>query len=87
MIIEMFGIYDQSVQRYIQVVPYENEEVARMNLKSAFLQGLLKVANLAEYPEKFDVYLVANFNDKDGTYENCQRRLVFNFGEFVNKEK
>lgn len=84
----MYGIYDLTVERYVQVLPFENDEVAKMGLKSAFLKGLIKVPNLVDYPEKFDVYNISKFDDITGHYEdNVQRRLVLNFGEFVNKEE
>lgn len=86
--VSIVGIYDQAINRYVQTMPFENSRVAEMSLKSAFLKGLIKIPNLPDYPNLFDVYEIASFDDKTGQYCNfSERRLVFNFGDSVDDKK
>lgn len=85
MINEIYGVYDQALEAFVQFVPCTNERSAKMTFEKMFKEKRLNIPMLYDYPNTYDVYLIATFNDNSGLFENVTpHKLLFNFGSLVD---
>lgn len=84
MISEIYAIYDEATEAFVQFVPCLNESVARMTFETLFKRKQLNVPMLYDYPNTFKVYKLATFNDKLGLFENLEHHeFLLDFGSLV----
>lgn len=84
MINEIYAIYDQATEAFVQFMPCMNERVARMTFEKLFKEKRLNVPMLYDFPNNFDVYQLGTFDDCLGIFENLdQRKLLLSFGSFI----
>lgn len=86
---EIYGIYDEATQAYVQSLPCINEKVAQMTFETLFKQRRFNIPMIYDYPNLFSAYKLAIFDDNKGTYENLsQPELFMTFGSIQeDKEK
>ena len=78
---EIYGIYDEATEAYVQFVPCINQRLAEMTFKKLYSEKRLNVPMIYDYPETFRVYKLATFDDNLGTFENVhQPELLLDFG-------
>jgi len=78
---EIYGIYDEASEAFVQFLPAINEKIARMTLEKMFNEKRLNVPLLYDYPNLFTVYLLGTFDDNKGLFENVPQHVhLLNFG-------
>ena len=78
---EIYGIYDEASECFVQFLPSLNEKIARMTLEKMYKEKRLSVPLLYDYPEQFKVYKLGTFDDNAGLFENVpQHILLVDFG-------
>lgn len=81
MINEIYGIYDEASEAYVQFIPCLNEKIARMTFEKLFKEKRLNVPLLFDYPNQFKVYKLATFDDNQGRFENVELPyMLLDFG-------
>lgn len=84
---EIYGIYDEATEAFVQFMPCLNEKLARMTFEKLFKERRLNVPMLADYPNLFTVYKLGTFDDNTGLFENVpQHVLLLNFGSISSAE-
>lgn len=82
---EIYAIYDDATEAFVQFMPAINEKVARMTFEKLFKEKRLNVPLLYEYPNNFKVLHLGLFNDNTGVFENSSHQdLLLDFGSLVN---
>lgn len=85
MINEIYGVYDDATEAFVQFVPCLNERVAQMTFTKLFNEKRLNIPMVYDYPNTFTVYKIATFDDNKGLFENLEHhQMLLNFGSFVN---
>lgn len=80
MIQEIYGIYDLAAECYVQILPAQNEAIARMTLTKLFKEKRLQIPLLYDYPNLYQVQRLAMYDDNKGKFENVESDLLLNFG-------
>lgn len=81
---EIYAIYDDASEAFVQFIPAINEHLARRAFESMFKNKLLKVPMLYDYPNSFKVYQLGTFDDNLGVFENLsQHKFLLDFGSLV----
>lgn len=85
MISEIYAIFDEASEAFVQFIPCVNEMLARRTFESMFKNKLLKVPMIYDYPESFKVYKLASFDDNLGVFENTSHHeFLLDFGSLIN---
>ena len=88
MINEVYAIYDDASECFVQFFNCQNEKIARMTFEKLFKEKRLNIPMIFDYPNTFSVHLIATFDDKTGLYENISpQKLIFNFGSLISLPK
>lgn len=88
MINEVYAIYDDASECFVQFFNCQNEKIARMTLEKLFKEKRLNIPMIFDYPNTYSVHLIATFDDKTGLYENISpQKLIFNFGSLITLPK
>ena len=88
MINEVYAIYDDASECFVQFFNCQNEKIARMTLEKLFKEKRLSIPMIFDYPNTYSVHLIAIFDDKTGLYENISpQKLIFNFGSLITLPK
>ena len=81
---QIYGIYDEATEAFVQYLPSINEKVARMTFEKLFKEKRLNVPLLYEYPNNFKVLHLGTFDDNLGTFENSVHQdLLLEFGSLI----
>lgn len=84
---EIYGIYDDSTEAFVQFLPSLNEKTAHMAFEKLFKEKRLNVPMIYDYPNIFSVYKIGIFDDNSGIFDNVPHALLLNFGSiFETKE-
>ncbi len=84
MISQIYAIYDEATEAFVQFIPCINESVARMTFQKMFKDKRLNVPMLYDYPNNFKVYRLASFDDNQGIFENeAHHVFLLDFGSLV----
>ena len=84
MLNEVYAIYDDASECFVQFINCQNEKIARMTFEKLFKEKRLQIPMLYDYPNKYTVYKVATFDDNKGLFENISPQLnLLNFGSLV----
>lgn len=84
MINEIYSIYDEASEAFVQFMPSLNENVARMTFEKMFRERRFNVPLLYDYPNLFKVYKLGTFDDNKGLFENCsQHQMLLDFGSLL----
>lgn len=84
MINEIYGVYDEASEAFVQYLPCLNEKVARMTFEKMFKEKRLNIPLLFDYPNQFKVYKLGTFDDNTGLFENTpQHILLLDFGSLL----
>lgn len=82
--LEIYAVYDDASEAFVQFVPCLNEKIARMTFEKMFKEKRFSIPMLYDYPNTFSVYRLASFDDNSGIFENeSQSHLIMNFGSLV----
>lgn len=82
---EIYGIYDDASECFVQFTPCLNEKCARLQLTQLFKYKKLSIPLLYDYPNLYSVYKLGTFDDNTGIFTNDEHHsLVFNFGSIDN---
>lgn len=73
---EIYAIYDEATEAFVQFMPSINEKVARMTFEKLFKEKRLNVPLLYEYPNNFKVYHLGSFDDNKGLFENLEHHVM-----------
>ena len=73
---EIYAIYDEATEAFVQFLPSINEKVARMTLEKLFKEKRLNVPLLYEYPNNFKVYHLGSFDDNKGIFTNLAHHVM-----------
>ena len=85
MINEVYAIYDDASECFVQFFNCQNEKIARMTFEKLFKEKRLNIPMIFDYPNTYSVHLIAIFDDKTGLYENISpQKLIFNFGSLIS---
>ena len=78
---EIYAVYDEASQAFVQFVPAINERIAKMNFEKMFKERRLNIPLLYDYPDTFKVYHLGSFDDNTGIFKNLpQQELLLDFG-------
>lgn len=78
---EIYAVYDEATEAFVQFMPSLNEKVARMTFEKLFKEKRLNIPLLFDYPNQFKVYKIGSFDDNTGIFENVpQHVLLLDFG-------
>lgn len=78
---EIYGIYDEASEAFVQFIPCQNEKIARMTMETMFKQKRISIPMIYDYPNTFKVYCLGTFDDNLGLFENLpQHRILLDFG-------
>ena len=84
MITQIYAIYDEASEAFVQFIPCLNEQVAKMTFTKMFKDKRLNVPMLYDYPNTFKAYQLGTFDDNAGLFENLpQHKLLLDFGSLV----
>lgn len=84
---EIYAIFDEATEAFVQFVPCINNRVAEMTFTKLFKEKRLNVPMIYDYPNTFKVYKLATFDDNLGIFENVPHHeflMDFNFGPTVS---
>lgn len=73
---EIYAIYDEATEAFVQFMPSINEKVARMTFEKLFKEKRLNVPLLYEYPNNFKVYHLGSFDDNKGLFTNLEHHVM-----------
>lgn len=80
---EIYGIYDEATEAFVQFLPAVNEKLAKMTLEKLFKEKRLSVPMIYDYPNNFKAYKLGSFDDNSGLFENIpQQHMLLDFGVF-----
>lgn len=86
MLNEVYAIYDDASECYVQFINCQNEKIARMTMEKLFKERRLQIPMLYDYPNTYSVYQIATFDDNSGIFENINPcKLLLNFGSLVTE--
>ena len=78
---EIYGIYDEATEAFVQFLPAVNEKLAKMTLEKLFKEKRLSVPMIYDYPNNFKAYKLGSFDDNNGLFENIpQQQMLLDFG-------
>lgn len=78
---EIYAVYDEASEAFVQFLPALNEKIARMTFEKMFKEKRLNIPLLYDYPNLFKVYQLGTFDDNKGIFENVpQQVLLLDFG-------
>lgn len=78
---EIYGIYDEATEAFVQFLPVVNEKLARMTLEKLFKERRLNIPMIFDYPNNFKAYKLGTFDDNTGLFENLpQQVMLLDFG-------
>lgn len=78
---EIYAVYDEASEAFIQFMPCLNEKIARMTFEKLFKERRLNIPMIQDYPNCFKVYQLGTFDDNTGIFENLpQQKLLLDFG-------
>lgn len=81
---EIYGIFDEATEAFVQLMPALNEKTARMNVEKMFKDKRFNIPMLYDYPNNFKILLLAIYDDNSGLFENVpQQKLLLDFGSLV----
>lgn len=81
---EIYAVYDEASEAFVQFLPALNEKIARMTFEKMFKEKRLNIPLLYDYPNLFKVYQLGTFDDNKGIFDNVpQQRLLLDFGALV----
>lgn len=84
MINQVYAIYDDASECYVQFINCQNEKIARMTFEKLFKERRLQIPMLYDYPNTYSAHLIATFDDSTGLFENISpNKLLLNFGSLV----
>lgn len=84
---EIYGIYDEATEAFVQFLPAVNEKLARMTLEKLFKEKRLSVPMIYDYPNNFKAYKLGSFDDNNGLFENIsQHQMLLDFGVLSDKK-
>lgn len=84
MISEIYGIYDEASEAFVQFIPCLNEKIATMTLEKMFKEKRISLPMIYDYPNTFKAYKLGTFNDNTGLFENLsQHEMLLDFGSLV----
>lgn len=87
MINEIYAIYDEATEAFVQFMPCLNEKVARMTFEKLFKEKRLNVPLIFDYPNQFKVYKLGTFDDNSGLFENvAQHVMLLDFGSLSSED-
>lgn len=82
--LEIYGIYDESLEAFVQYVPAVNEKIAQMTFTKMFKEKRFNLPMIYDYPNLFKVNKLAVFDDNTGLFENVANQpLLLDFGSIV----
>lgn len=70
MILDVYGVYDEATEVFVQFIPCQNEKVARMTFETLFKQKRLNIPMIYDYPNNFKIYRLATYDDVKGLFTN-----------------
>lgn len=73
MINEIYGVYDEATECFVQFLPCLNERVAEMTFTKLFKEKRLNIPMLYDYPNTFKVYKLGTFDDNKGLFSNLEQ--------------
>lgn len=81
---EIYGIYDEATEAYVQFIPCVNEKIARMTVEKLFKEKRLNIPMVYDYPNNFKVCKLGVFDDNTGLFENApHQNLLVEIGSLV----
>lgn len=78
---QIYAIYDEASESFVQFLPCANEKLARMTIETLFNNHRFTLPMIYDYPNNFSVYCLGTFDDNKGLFENLpQHTLLLNLG-------
>lgn len=82
---EIYAIFDEATEAFVQFVPCINNRVAEMTFTKLFKEKRLNVPMIYDYPNTFKVYKLATFDDNLGIFENVpHHEFLMDFGSLIS---
>lgn len=79
----LFSVYDSKAGAFGQIVTDRSPEVAARAFSDAMLSG--EIEPFAKWPEDFDLYQVAEFDEESGVVIPSERTLVITGADVLRK--
>lgn len=73
---EIYGIYDEASEAFVQFLPSLNERIARMTIEKLYKEKRLNIPMIYDYPNLFKVYKLGTFDDNAGIFENVPQHIM-----------
>lgn len=81
---DVYAIYDEASQAFIQFTACINEAVAKMTFTKMFKEKRLNVSMIYDYPNNFKVYKLGTFDDNKGLFDNLpQHEFLLDFSTLI----
>lgn len=71
---EIYAVYDDASQSFVQFLPCLNENVAMMTFSKMFKEKRLTIPLLYDYPNCFKVLKLGTFDDNTGLFTNLEHQ-------------
>lgn len=82
---QIYAIYDEASEAFVQFLPCANEKLARMTIETLFNNHRINLPMIYDYPNNFSVYCLGSFDDNTGLFENLpQHTLLLNLGSICS---
>lgn len=84
---EIYAIYDEASEAFVQFMSLLNSSVARMTFSKLFKDGRINIPMIYDYPSCYKVYKIGIFDDNTGLFENApQHEMLLSFSSLVPSE-
>lgn len=85
MITEIYAIYDEASESFMQFMLSQNEKIARMTFTKMFNEKRFNIPLLYDYPNSFKVYKLGTFDDNKGLFVNLEHHeFLLDFGSLTS---
>lgn len=76
MITEIYSVYDEASEAFVQFLPSLNDKVAKMTFEKMFKEKRLNIPLIYDYPNHYKVYKLGTFDDNLGLFENSPQHIM-----------
>lgn len=86
MILQLYNVLDNERNEFVMMIPITDDITARRSFERLFKTGeiMRSIPDIKDYPAKFDVYKVGNWNQENGIVTNYDNNeFLLNFNSFI----
>lgn len=81
---EIYAIYDEASEAFVQFTSVINPSVAKMTFTKMFKDRRINIPMIYDYPSCYKVYKIGTFNDSTGLFKNApQHEMLLSFASLI----